>query len=314
MIESIKKSLPSPIVDWVYRKRMKLRIAQEFAKDFRRYVNNAAYEDKVIPSHMTARAVEVQGTKDYHRVEKGLTLPEPKRPFGAAVGERLDQALHLVPQDASLFTYMASAREALSVWNEDGTITDSVSPFPQRSHSLSEADVRAFFESRHSVRHFDANRPVEPGLLEDAVQLAQSTPSVCNRQSWHVRFIVDSAKKAAARSNQNGNAGFGEIPVLAVVTTDSRLFAGPGERNQAWIDGGLFAMSLTWALHGLGLATCMLNMSVSNKKADALRRDLGIGAHEVIIMQIAIGYAHEQHRVARSPRRMPTEVSSIVED
>lgn len=312
MKNAVKRVLPEPMFDWVYKARMKARIAKEFSADFKRYSVNAAYEDRVMPSRMSPRAVEVQATKDYHRVEKALTLREPKRPFGVAVGKRLDALQELVPATSPLSEYVSSTRSALSDWNSDGRIADGVSPFPGHGHSLTQREVEEFFETRHSVRNFDSERPIDPQLLRHAGNLAMSTPSVCNRQAWRVRFVMEDDAKMLARRRQNGNAGFGDIPVLAIVTTDARLFAGPGERNQAWIDGGMFAMSLSWALHGLGLSSCMLNMSVGNAVADALRSELGIESYELIITQIAIGYAKEGHRVARSPRRSTDEVVSVI--
>ena len=54
-----------------------------------------------------------------------------------------------------------------------------------------------------------------------------------------------------------GNAGFGDrVPLVLVITSDLQTFFAPEERNQAWIDGGMFAMSLVHALHSLGLASC----------------------------------------------------------
>jgi hypothetical protein len=46
-------------------------------------------------------------------------------------------------------------------------------------------------------------------------------------------------------SYQNGNSGFGHtVPALFVITSDMRIFEKSGERNQGWVDGGLFAMAL----------------------------------------------------------------------
>jgi nitroreductase len=56
----------------------------------------------------------------------------------------------------------------------------------------------------------------------------------------------------------------------------------------------------------------MLNMSVANSVSDALRRDLQIEQHEVVIMQLAIGYPADGYRVARSPRRELGDVVRIV--
>ena len=104
---------------------------------------------------------------------------------------------------------------------------------------------------------------------------------------------------------KSGNTGFADsIATLAVVTTDTQIFAGIGERNQAWIERGLFSMSFVWALHALGYDTCMLNMSVRNKVSVALRREAGIDDAELIIMMIDIGRGRPRHCRARLPRKV----------
>src|SRR3546814_8739546 len=71
------------------------------------------------------------------------------------------------------------------------------------------------------------------------------------------REIID-----RALSLQNGNRGFGhEIPCLLILCTDLSAFDTAGERYQHWIDGGMFSMSLVWALHALGYSSCCLNWS-----------------------------------------------------
>ena len=199
-----------------------------------------------------------------------------------------------------------SAHEALRAWNERGFITEEVAPAARSAGcGLNHADQ--FFRSRHSVRDFDTTE-VYDSTLAHAVDLAICSPSVCNRQAWQVRFFRGDAV-ARVLAHQNGNSGFTHVvPVVALVTVDTRLFSGPGERNQPWIEGGIFSMSFVWALHALGLASCMLNMSLTNSRVDSLRNEFGIDDCELVIMMIAIGHARRGHRIARSPRRSIDEV------
>ena len=81
------------------------------------------------------------------------------------------------------------------------------------------------------------------------------------------------------------------------------MFVGPDERNQRWVDGGLFAMTLVWAFHALGLSTCMLNWALPNVSSNRLRELAGIPDGEDIVVLIAIGHAAEGARVARSEKR-----------
>jgi len=259
---------------------------------------------------MTARQREAQLTKDYHRVEKGMALPDPKRPFGADVQERLDALLSINGVVAHEAAYAISAREAqsaLRVWNHGGPLDDGVAPHAvaQETHAL--PDPTAFFLSRHSVRNF-VPEPPSADILAEATRLALSSPSVCNRQPWFVRYYAGAEVTEILR-HQNGNRGFStNVPTLALVSVDVELFGGSIERNQAWIEGGIFSSSLVWAFHALGLESCMLNLSMTTRSADALRRAAGMSDSELPIMMIAIGSAAPGHRRARSSRRHLTEV------
>lgn len=288
--------------------RSRLAVLREFGKDSMRYAKSSAPEEFYTSKPLSARSVEAQATKDYHRVEKGLALAQVKRPFGAALDARLAEALVRLPEGELLTEHVASARAALQQWNEQGSISEDISPhLPERAAVIPRETLSAFFRSRHSVRSFDPSREVSPETLGVAFEMAAQTPSVCNRQAWHAYIARTPETTRRLLGFQNGNRGFGDVPVVVLVTADLRLFSGAGERNQAWIDGSLFAMTLTWAMHGLGLATCMLNMSVRTDRADALRVAFGLREWEVPIMQIAVGYPGEGARVARSPRRLTQE-------
>jgi nitroreductase len=304
------------------RRRLRRGLARfaaplEFTRDGRRYLRHCAPADLYVDDSLRGRQLECQLTKDYHRVEKGLSLSAPKSPFGAEVERRLAMLIPLgasTSPNASYTRYAQDAHSALMRWNAGDGIDDEVSP-PASGLPVSRwttDDVGAFITSRRSVRHFDPDRAVDTEILRHAVDLASNTPSVCNRQAWKVRFFLgDRAKRVL--QYQNGNAGFRQqIPCVAVVTVDSRLFAGISERNQPWIDGGLFSMSLVYALHGLGLQTCMLNMSVTNAQAERARKAIGADDAEQVVMMIAVGHAAAQYRIARSPRRNLDELVEIV--
>lgn len=257
--------------------------------------------------------LETRLTMDYHRVEKSLALPEPRRPFGLTVGPRMQTLLDEAPDSDRMrpyYQYSLDALRALENWNETGVIDETVSPRPpQTNDTLTQEQVQAFFSSRRSVRDFDPNRKPDTDLLLEAAKLATNTPSVCNRQASRLHLFTDRDEILRILSLQNGNAGFAEtIPVLGVVTVRRGLFTGAGERNQRWIDGGLFAMTFVWSLHALGLNTCMLNWSMTNKATEKLRAVAGIDPAEDVIVLIAIGYGAEAHRIARSERRAVSEV------
>lgn len=269
-------------------------------------------------------------TMDYHRIEKGLALPVPRPGFGQDVVERL---LAFIPEYENKYgpaDVTCTARAALAEYQqfnaEQGLQLPKLDAFLNRSEMngaaggtvlLSKEDLfpfdgeaaRRFVLSRRSVRQF-TGQAIAKDVIEEAVYLAQRAPSVCNRQSARVFVTHDPARMAEVLSFQNGNRGFGDtLGAVFVITADMRAFTTMGERNQAWIDGGIFAMSLAMSLHALGLGACMLNWSVEARHDKLARAAMGIGDEYAIITMLGAGYPKDTVRIAASPRR---DVSSIL--
>src|SRR5699024_7322570 len=151
-------------------------------------------------------------------------------------------------------------------------------------------DFEQFTYTRYSIRQY-TNEQVSDKFIRKAVEIAQKTPSVCNRQSAKVYSFKDKKDKEKILKHQNGNAGFGSTAShILIVTMDLRDFRGVIERNQSYIDGGMYAMSLIYALHSLGLGTCPLNLSITNNIEDKIKKTTGISDSEVLIMMIEVGH------------------------
>lgn len=312
---------------WVRRRAMLLRLLHEALGDVARFYRWS--HDGRRDRHRLQR--ESALIKHYHGLEKGLSLAEPRVGFGEAkaraLADRLDvwarEHGHDSVTDAaegSLRAYYAFNRDRgltmpwLEDWlrgrEDDGGQGDGGVKVLRRAE-LQDA-VRgvgpAFFESRHSVRDFSAD-PVPLEVIEAAVDMARHTPSVCNRQGPRAYCFHDAME---ALRWQPGNAGFGHLASRAlVITADLQAFSSPGERHQAYVDGGLFAMSVVYALHALGYGTCMLAWSQERARDDQARAALSIPPSEVIIMMIAVGCIPEQLRVARSWRRPLSEILQL---
>lgn len=299
---------------WAWSRLSSAKGFREFVLDARRYQNLSTPSSRDILGRLEGRQLEGQITKDYHRIEKGLALNFPKRPFGADAEERLSLAFasHDSGRDNSAYkNYADDALQALNSWNQGGEIADLVSPRGDsipRTH-ITPGVLDGFFKSRRSVRAFDKSREIDENLISRAVSLAGNSPSVCNRQTWKAHYYSGSEDVARILKHQSGNRGFGsDASGVIIITSDVRLFSGSGERNQRWVDGGLFAMSVVWALHGLGVATCMLNWSKGNAASDALRAEAALDINEDVIVLIAVGHPVPNYRVARSERRPLSEI------
>lgn len=317
-----KKVIPGSTLLKLLRARRVVRVYRESLVDAHRHARFGSPEDN--EASFNSPLTECQVTKDYHRIEKGLALEDPRRPFGSSVAARISLALQAPEQSLSvsggLYEYASTALEALDLWNEQGSVDDLVAPErschevwgPLGSEPYSKA-IEHMFLTRRSIRSFDPSIPIDIDVLRSAVSLGRNAPSVCNRQSSEIWICTDSDLNAKILAAQNGNSGFGgSVPAVGIVVTDSRLFSGAGERNQRWIDGGLFAMSVVYAMHSKGFATCMLNWSMTNRESDYLRKICGIPQNYDVVTLVAIGHAPQRFRVARSPRRALNSVLKIM--
>ena len=165
---------------------------------------------------------------------------------------------------------------------------------------------------RHAVREF-APTPVTIEEIQTAIDLARTAPSVCNRQPArvHVTYNQDIIKQAL--QIQGGLNGYPTPPALILVTADNQAFLFPTERNEGFVDGGLFAMQLLMSLESVGLAACPLNTMMNARNEDATRKLMQVPDNEFLIMYIIVGHFPETINLCRSTR-LPTEkIMSIVE-
>lgn len=157
-------------------------------------------------------------------------------------------------------------------------------------------------QGRSSVREF-SGRSVDPTKVTNALRNAAKTPSVCNRQGWKVYWVED---KELARQVLRHQRGFGyqQMPeVLLTITVSNNAFLSPVERNEAFIDGGLFAMSVMYGLEHEGLAAVPLNAMMYSKDQRAVRSLLDVDDSEMIIMFVAVGDFPEETVVPTSDRK-----------
>lgn len=288
-----------------------LQILREYWFDIKDYVGSAAYRRT---ADLDVEQLNRDLTFSYHQVEKALAFPQPKRPFGATARKSLVQLTarsDLATVDSTVLDSARRARQALDSWNRHGVVDLISAPLREGSGNEKGPITDRFFLGRSSCRNYDPSTRLSADDVASLVSVAQSTPSVCNRQAARVHALLSPDAVAKALSLQNGNRGFGHtVPHLLVVTVDRRAFKGSLERNQRWVDGALFAMTIVWVAESRGLATCMLNWSMGITANRKLRAAIELSPHEDVICMIAIGYpaAAPVHR-ARSARR---ETSSIL--
>ncbi len=159
--------------------------------------------------------------------------------------------------------------------------------------------------SRRSIREF-TTAPVQNEDIRRAVQIAMQAPSVCNRQPARIHQIENMDAVKAALELQGGFRGYKLPPKLLLVTSDLSAFVGAVERNQAFIDGGLFMMLLLLGLQQVGLGSCPLNTAMNAEREAAIRKILNIPENEVFISFVAVGHYDPEILVPKSTR-IPVE-------
>jgi nitroreductase len=268
-------------------------------------------------------------TATYHSVERGLALPDPRPGFGASnmayLIAAIDEYVRKYGIDESL-TAAAGALEAYAAFNELHNVPEYPSreeikrllgrlrPVRVENHGgtceISRDSIRRatdpvtsdFFFTRHSIRQF-SDEEVTVADIDAAIAIAQRAPAVCNRQECGV-YVIHDKQLILKMLDIQGTRGFNErVNKLLVITHRLTAFYGSWERNQCWIDGGLFAMTLLLGLHAQGLGTCCLNWAKSAPTDLAMRTLLKMPDEEVIIMLMAVGHLPASLKVAYSARR-----------
>lgn len=306
--------------------------------DFRRYYRAASKGYQAV-NVGKARYTELKSwiAADTHKIEKALALKSPRPGFGIAVIRRLIEnleAFHATFEDERAIQIAVNTLGAYCAFNdtleqENKDLYERINALAKQAGETASAvgqggaikvardvilaqssipNLDRFFESRHSIRNF-TEQPVPMSSVEAAVRMALRTPSVCNRQSWKVYAYLDEKERSNVLACQKGNQGFGDLAGgVLVVTTDLATFFSYAERHQAWVDGGMFAMSLVYGLHASGIGSCCLNWCVDQKTDKELRLLTQIPDNEVVIMMIAIGHLPEELKVAESARKPLDEV------
>jgi len=168
-------------------------------------------------------------------------------------------------------------------------------------------DFEKFFYLRYSIRDFSTENEILDDLIIQATDIALKTPSACNRQAWKVHIFKEEKAKEILQY-QNGNGGFAQnIGTVLLITGLITSFSN-AERNQVFVDGGLFSMSLMLAFHSFSVGTCPLNTAYTVKDEKLLYEKMDIPEDEVPIMMLAVGHLKKSFLVSNSPRKISEDI------
>ena len=170
-------------------------------------------------------------------------------------------------------------------------------------------DYEKFLSGRHSIRKFSSNRLSEKDIIK-AIKIAKLTPSACNRQMIKVYSAKTKEADEAVKTTIHGNLSGFDIDSAhsIVITFDTSAWRGAYERNQGYLNAGLFTMNLVNAMHSLGIGSCLCEFQQPIKKEISLKKALDIPESERIAVTIMAGYYLDENKVYMSPRISTDEI------
>lgn len=329
MKKLIKKIIPAKAIEWLRQLKYTPEICRE-AKYIKKKVRRFAMTfNKGCNSDLAGLMIRS------HVLEKGITMPERRMGFGYArvrdIIKKARKCVKLYGTD-SVFVQAALAdlKQYQDIHNEAGfqLPEDIVKGIDSLLPNLSVegtncfmttreeffkpcTDFAEFARSRHSVRWFD-DSPVDEGKLVEAIRLAQTAPSACNRQAIRVKIISSEKGKKLCQSLQHGNRGFGEkADKWLLVTTELGDWA-HNHVEMAYIDAGIFTMNLLYALHYYGFVACTLNAHLEVSKRKELYDGLGIPESELPAAFIVIGNPVKSFMVPKSRRLNVDDIIQVI--
>lgn len=153
---------------------------------------------------------------------------------------------------------------------------------------------------RRSIRAY-RQRDIEPGLVEEILDLARHAPSSMNGQPWHFIVVRDEETKSRLAEIKNRHCPIEkqayradfirQAPVLVVVCVDRK------ESYDRGIENGLLAAgTLLLAAHAKGLGSVYMSAQKADEPAVAreIRAALGIPGHVDPVSLLPLGYPDER--------------------
>lgn len=342
MIKAIKRKIKNIIIrilgkESIYKILFFTPLVSNYINDLKLF-----YRHSTVFKWDTLNKIESMIILDYHSVEKGLLFRDTKPRFAKQRIINLHKNLknEIVKKNAKLsqikvgYQIMCQYYELnkklfidisdyfteddydfyknilLDSYSKDfsGSIEYSIDQF----YELNDKNFEQFSYSRKSIRNFTGEK-IDITKIKNAIQLALNAPSVCNRQSSKVYLLENKKIIDKVLKIQGGFTGYIEnVSQLLILTVDRNYFYTVGERNQMFIDGGLFLMNLLYSLHYFKIANCPANWGKTMKDEKLLSNFIKIPASEKIICLIPIGKAEVIFRVTLSQRRDVEEIFSII--
>ncbi len=285
------------------------------------------------------KKVEANIILNYHAIEKGFLHSKIRSQFGVVRVVELLKLLKspcIVDRDIYKSQIQAAYLALCKYYEYHSSINVDISSyFPEKDYinlkekcnlnndivSINEYEnlrqssndnFLLFSKSRKSIREYTGEKISIEKILS-VIELAKSAPSVCNRQPSKVYLIENKSKIDDICKIQGGLGGFTEnITQLLVLTVDRSYFYSVGERNQMFIDGGIFLMNLLYSLHFYEIAACPAHWALNFEDDIKIKRIIQLSESEKVICIISIGIPKNKIKSTMSLRRDNNEVLDVV--
>lgn len=293
---------------------------EEFKKEAEFFVEHASLPTSPDRAGVIVKDILVQG----HALEKGHAHENRRATgFGHARVEQIQACLDEADKLGGIDPYayqigkdsVAADRGQVVIECEDDDIfgvqfiTDEemfapVDTFPE------------FAAERFSLRLYDyPSAPVSVEAIKRAVEIAQTSPSACNRQCITAYWIPrEYAHYDEIAELQGGCEGFAANAAgLIALAADAKLFT-HGEYPYMFLDAGIFSLNLAYALQSEHIGSCLLNGALVSDKRKRAEELIGCKPSEHLAMFVLVSKIPEGMRAlkGRAGRKPIDEVFKVV--
>lgn len=309
-----------------------LNLAPLFYYNFRRYMKYLATND-------SEESLIGYLTMAVHGIEKGLTMGDFRAGFGRDRLLKLldDSEIYIkkyglnniqIHHIATVVNDYKLSHQAIG-YQLDSDISQKINHFLSHFDCKQESEIQInctkegyfsnnhsdfahFSQSRHSCRDF-SKESVPLDRIDQAIRLAQTAPSACNRQPTRIYVIANKQKILDVLALHGGTRGFAQnIDKLIMVCGYIPCYISI-ERDCVYTDCGIFAMNLLYSLHYHEVGACILNWSVTPDNDRMCRKIVPVHDNEVICSLIACGNVPEHFKVCNSGKKLPNSIIHHIE-
>lgn len=331
-VKAIVKSLPG--VKFLLEKKHSLNAKRIIKNNCKNYEEAFLTHSTSFPDVENALRLKREIVIGVHILEKGLSHTNFRPGFGREVIVELQNNIKLYIKTEEYDRFIVN--NAISLLNfyhevnashgfDDASYVDTsfysdyeskdLRPYAIKSEVYSDMTFSELAHKRHSVRCYERyGLEISENEIIEAVDLANTAPSACNRQATHVFVVKEKELMKEIETLHGGCKNFGEhASAFIFITSDLSLYS----RNEVKIpsyDAGIYTMNLLYAFQSQGLYSCVLNGSFPGNSYKKVHEITSIPERYDINGLVAVYKIDrlDDVLIAASPRRKAEEVITFL--